>query len=273
MRDCFIRGGAAVFVLCVAGASAIWALDLNLRIAAASAVCGLVVLAICLVLARSTILSASQEFFFDDEEEPPRQPTRTTSRWLQDPDLQNLITLNRTQMQVYHELATNQATYASRNSRRAMLVGFLLLVTGGVVALRADDQASKVVVGALAALGSLLSGYIGQTFLRAEDRAMERLNFYFQQPLVTSYMLAAERLTLKLADNKRDTILSDVIKQVLGAARTAEVAPSSDDRRGNGLRASRRRARPRPTGRRRTSSQGPQGQSRTQSRWLAGSGS
>jgi hypothetical protein len=43
-------------------------------------------------------------------------------RWLTDPNLQNLITLNRKQMKVYHELATEQAKRASRNSRLAMSV-------------------------------------------------------------------------------------------------------------------------------------------------------
>jgi hypothetical protein len=194
---------------------------MNPRLAAASVACGVVAVVVCLVLARHAMASVPRDVFLDDEEAPAPQAS-TPSKWLQDPDLQNLITLNRTQMQVYHELATKQATYASRNSRRAMLVGFALLLVGGVVALRADEEASKVVVGALAGLGSLLAGYIGRTFLKAEDRAMQQLNFYFQQPLVTSYMLAAERLSLKLANSRRDTVLTDVIKQVLGAAQTAE---------------------------------------------------
>ena len=226
VQDVLVRVGAGVFALSLAGAFAIWALDLNLRFATASAACGLVVLVVCLILARHTMRSVSGDYV-PDEEDAPQQQTKSPSKWLQDPDLQNLITLNRTQMQVYHELATKQATSASRNSRRAMLVGFLLLVVGGVVAIQADDEGSKVVVGALAGLGSLLSGYIGRTFLKAEDRAMQQLNFYFQQPLVTSYMLAAERLTLKLANSRRDTVLTDVIKQVLGAARTAEVASAT----------------------------------------------
>jgi hypothetical protein len=67
-----------------------------------------------------------------------------------------------------------------------MIVGFLLLLVGGVVALRATDETSKTVVAGLAAIGSLTSGYVSRTFLKAEDRAMEQLNYYFQQPLVTS---------------------------------------------------------------------------------------
>lgn len=219
--DVLVRSGAAAAALGIAGALAAWAWRLDLRYATASLASGIVIALICMTLGRYTMVAAARGVVPEDDE--PRQAPKVTSKWLQDPDLQNLITLNRTQMQVYHELATKQATYAARNSRRAMLVGFMLLVTGGVVALQADDDTSKVVAGTLAGLGSLLAGYIGQTFLAAEDRAMKQLNFYFQQPLVTSYMLAAERLTLKLTEAKRDSVLSDVIKQILGAARTAEI--------------------------------------------------
>ena len=157
-----------------------------------------------------------------DEEQLP-------DRWLTDPDLQNLIILNRTQIGVYQDIATGDAKRAARNSQIAMSFGFLILVAGAAVTIVTPDSVAKIVVGVLASLGSVLSGYIGRTFLKAQDQAMYQLNYYFRQPLVTSYMLAAERLTLKLSENAqaKQNALKDVIKNLLIAAGRAEQLDSS----------------------------------------------
>jgi len=154
---------------------------------------------------------------------------RLPDRWLTDPDLQNLIILNRTQIGVYQDIATGDAKRAARNSQIAMSFGFLILVAGAVVTIVTPDSVAKIVVGVLASLGSVLSGYIGRTFLKAQDQAMYQLNYYFRQPLVTSYMLAAERLTLKLSENVQvqQNALKDVIKNLLIAAGRAEQFDSS----------------------------------------------
>jgi hypothetical protein len=159
---------------------------------------------------------------------------RLPDRWLTDPDLQNLIILNRTQIGVYQDIATGDAKRAARNCQVAMSFGFLILIVGAVTAIRTSDATSKIVVGALASLGSILSGYIGQTFLKAQDHAMKQLNYYFRQPLVTSYMLAAERLTLKLSGNTRESVVKDLIKNILVTAGRAEdfnSTPSTKPRR------------------------------------------
>ncbi|MCX5610646.1 hypothetical protein OHB39_24195 [Streptomyces sp. NBC_00047] len=148
---------------------------------------------------------------------PPAEPPK----FFEDPGLQNLIVLNRAQMQVYHEIATKQARLASRNSRLAIAIGFIGLIAGAVMAIRIQNETSKIVVGSLALIGSLLSTYISRTFLSSEDRAMAQLNYYFRQPLVTSYVLSAERLTLKLSGPKRDAIVTEVVQGVLSAAQNA----------------------------------------------------
>jgi SPFH domain / Band 7 family len=162
-------------------------------------------------------------------------------RWLTDPDLQNLIILNREQINVYQDIATGDAKRAGRNSQVAMSFGFAILIAGAVVTVLTPSSTSKIVVGLLASLGSVLSGYIGRTFLRAQDQAMRQLNYYFRQPLVTSYMLAAERLTLKLSGTAQQSTLKDVIKNHLIAAGRAEsldlslpMKPRRDSRRLSG---------------------------------------
>jgi hypothetical protein len=157
-----------------------------------------------------------------------REEGTVPEKWLSDPDLQNLLLVNRTQLNLYQKIATGDAKAASRNSQVAMVIGFLMLVVGAALAIRAPNTTSKIVIGALASIGSILSGYIGQTFLKAQAQAMRQLNYYFRQPLVASYLLSAERIALKLQDDKStEKALLDVIKNVLLAANHAEVLDST----------------------------------------------
>jgi hypothetical protein len=156
-------------------------------------------------------------------------------KWLSDPDLQNLLLLNRAQLNIYQEIATKDAMTASRHSRYAISLGFLILVSGAIGAIWLHDATSKIVVGALASLGSVLSGYISQTFLKAQAQARKQLNYYFHQPLVASYLLSAERIALKLkdGDSTKSAMLELIRTALLVASREEEPdsAPSSPRRR------------------------------------------
>jgi hypothetical protein len=140
-------------------------------------------------------------------------------KMLSDISLPNLINLNRQQVTVYHDITTRQAQIAARNSQVAMSIGFLILVAGAIFAIRTNDDTSKLIVGALASIGSIMSGYIGRTFLTAQQRAMEQLYKYWKQPLSTSYLLNAERLAKEVSEvDSRDQMLIDVIAQILNVA-------------------------------------------------------
>lgn len=157
-------------------------------------------------------------------------------KWLSDPEFENLLLVNTAQLNVYQDIATRDARAASWHSRTAILAGFVILVAGAVGAIwAAHDSTSKIVVGALASLGSILSGYISQTFLKAQAQARKQLNYYFHQPLVTSYLLSAERIALKLGDDSSTRkALLDMIKSVLlaeGRAEEPDSAPSGPPRR------------------------------------------
>ncbi|WP_432146530.1 TRADD-N-associated membrane domain-containing protein [Streptomyces sp. bgisy084] len=176
----------------------------------------------CALVAGATYIYRAAEGSFvpsgmaNSERDGPESP-----RLFEDPGLQNLIVLNRAQMQVYHEIATKQAKLASRNSRWAIAIGFIVLVAGAIVAIRTGDATSKIVTGSLALIGSLLSAYISRTFLHSEQQAMAQLNYYFRQPLVTSYVLSAERLTLKSGGARREALVTEVVQGVLAAAQNA----------------------------------------------------
>jgi hypothetical protein len=140
---------------------------------------------------------------------------------------------NRLLLRQYHELTRRQARTSYRNSQIAMSIGFLLLVVGAATVLRAVTPSAQIVVGGLAGLGSALSAYIGSTFIRAYNRALAQMNYYFGQPLVQSYLLEAERMASSLHQERRDDVMEKIIAETLSGASTAALAlsPQSQDQR------------------------------------------
>lgn len=129
-------------------------------------------------------------------------------------DLVALIQANRRQMSAYDVLAQAQAKTAFRNSQFAMAAGLLVLVAGAVVAIAAPEVSTKIATASLTAIGGALSGYIAKTFLESYSNAVTQLNFYFQQPLITSYLLTAQRLIDELTADKRDAALDETIARI-----------------------------------------------------------
>ncbi|MCA1706344.1 MAG: hypothetical protein LC808_25015 [Actinobacteria bacterium] len=124
----------------------------------------------------------------------------------------------------YHELTTQQAKNSYRNSQLAMAIGFLLLIIGAIGATAASEGTGQIVLGGLAGLGSAVSAYLGATFLRAYERALGQMNYYFGQPLVTSYILEAERLSKQMSKGRRDDTMAEIISETLRGASSAAQA-------------------------------------------------
>ena len=76
----------------------------------------------------------------------------------------------------------------------------------------------------MTAIGSVVAGFISNTYLRVYERTLVQLNFYFQQPLVTSYVLTAERLADKMTGSQRDDAQKQIIDRVL-----ATIGPMAED--------------------------------------------
>src|SRR6185295_2351411 len=132
-------------------------------------------------------------------------------------DLAALIKANRKQMEAYDLLARAQAATAFRNSQVAMATGLVVLLVGAVIAIGTPSTTSKITTASLTAIGGMLSGYIARTFLQTYARALRQLNFYFQQPLINSYLLTAQRLIEKMSAGERDPVLSSVVGHVMDA--------------------------------------------------------
>ena len=131
-------------------------------------------------------------------------------------DFTELVKANTKNLSSYTELARTQAATSFRNSQIAMGVGLIVLFGGSVATLAASGTITKVAAGSLTALGGAFAGYIARTFLRGYNSAIEQVNFAFRQPLVNSYLLAAERLADKMSTPEaKDNALVAVIDQLV----------------------------------------------------------
>ena len=150
-------------------------------------------------------------------------------------DVRQLIVLNQRRMDQYHQMTLSQAAVAWRSSQLAMTAGLLVLIAGVVVALVAASSATaQVVIGGLAGIGSALSGYVAATFLQARRQSLSQLNYYFHQPLTTSYLLTAERLADKLDGNDATThqMWNDLVTRIADHAFDTPQDPAADPKAG-----------------------------------------
>jgi hypothetical protein len=142
---------------------------------------------------------------------------------------------NQRRIDEYNQIAWDQARGSYRNSQVAMAIGLALLVSGVVTTILESHTAAQLVVGGLTGLGSAVSAYLGATFIRAYNEAINQMNYYYGQPLVHSYLLEAERMSMspEIDESARNKVMVKVIDATLaGAAEAAKaLAPSSDRRK------------------------------------------
>jgi hypothetical protein len=140
-------------------------------------------------------------------------------------DLRDLLRVNRRQMEAYEVLTRRQAASSYRLSHLALAIGLAVVVTGSVWALRADETSTQVVAAALSTVAAAISGFIARTYLRIYERTLEQLNHYFEQPLVSSYVLTAERLIDKMGAEHRDGAYAKVVEELMDWRTPSPVRP------------------------------------------------
>jgi hypothetical protein len=142
-------------------------------------------------------------------------------------DWPGLARANSRQLSLYQQLAHRQARSSYRHSQIAISIGLTVLIVGAVAAIFVPTTIGKITTATLSAVGTILSGYISRTYLRVYERTLAQLNFYFRQPLITSYVFTAERLTEKMSQKKRDSEYSLVIRDLFGALSQGEESPNA----------------------------------------------
>jgi hypothetical protein len=129
-------------------------------------------------------------------------------------DLPGLMLANKTQMDAYDALLRSRGESSHRASLVAMAAGLSVVAAGLLIAVLSEDSATKYSVAVMAAVGMATGGYIARTFIRVQQSSQDQMQCYFRQPLVQSYLLAAERIISLMPADVRD----DQYKLVLQAA-------------------------------------------------------
>ena len=148
-------------------------------------------------------------------------------------ELVRLVNANRALLDEYQRPVRAQARTSYVYSQVAILVGLIVLVAGAMIALLATESAARLAVAGLAGIGTALAGYVARTFLRVYERAQEQLNYYFREPLITSYLLTAERLAEKLDGERQHEVYAEMAGEIVRAVRgdlrppSAQAAPTS----------------------------------------------
>jgi hypothetical protein len=129
--------------------------------------------------------------------------------------LATLLELNQDQIDQYHRIATEQADRSFRSSQRAMAIGLAVIVACLAAGIYLRSSEAKIFVGAVAAVGAALSGFLNRTYIHMYGQTLGQLNRYFDQPVLTGYYLTAERLAQELPDNPEGEMRRMIIQQVL----------------------------------------------------------
>ncbi|MFG1812020.1 hypothetical protein [Streptomyces sp. NPDC049040] len=132
--------------------------------------------------------------------------------------LATLLDLNQQQIDEYHRIATDQADRSFRSSQRAMTMGLVVLVACFGAGLWVPSSEARIFLGAIAAVGAALSGFINRTYIAMYGQTLAQLNRYFDQPVLTSFYLTAERLSERPPEGADVEMRREIIRQVLAAS-------------------------------------------------------
>ncbi|MFD6035715.1 hypothetical protein ACFWHF_14410 [Streptomyces griseoincarnatus] len=130
-------------------------------------------------------------------------------------ELATLMELNQDQIKTYHDIVTEQADKSFKSSRTAMHVGLILLVAAAIGGVKVPIEEVRWFIGALALFSTVFSAYLSRTYLLLYRESISQLNRYFDQPVLNSFYLTAERLTEGLDEQHQQEVRRRIIEQVL----------------------------------------------------------
>jgi hypothetical protein len=118
-------------------------------------------------------------------------------------------------LRIYHTIATRQANISFVSGQAAIVLGFIVVIVAAVMAVNADKDSTRIVLGVLGTAGAALSAYIGRTFIRSQESAATHLRMYFGQPQETFRFLVAERLIDRLPEDQRAQSIEYFVQAVM----------------------------------------------------------
>ncbi|MGC9540191.1 hypothetical protein [Streptomyces sp. UG1] len=163
-------------------------------------------------------------------------------------ELATLMGLNQAQIGEYHRIVTEQADKAFKSSRTAMGVGLFLLVCAAVAGAYVPLEEVRWFIGALAAFSTVLTAYLTKTYLTMYKESIGQLNRYFDQPVLNSHYLTAERLAERLDGEAAIEVRRQIINEVLATSSRAGANGSASKQALNGGKPKRRKVPKQQTG-------------------------
>lgn len=130
-------------------------------------------------------------------------------------ELATLMELNQDQIKTYHDIVTEQADKSFKSARNAMGIGLALLVAATFTGVKVPIEEIRWFIGALAFFSTVFSAYLSRTYLMLYRESISQLNRYFDQPVLNSFYLTAERLAGGLSGETANRVRQQIIDQVL----------------------------------------------------------
>ena len=132
-------------------------------------------------------------------------------------DFVSLWSVTQKRLDYYHEIATEQARSSYRKAQTAMTIGFAVILAAAGFAAWSTTVTGAISTGVVGIAGGALGGYIGRTFLKAQEDATTQLRSYFDQPMRFSWLLAAERLVEQVPETERAKLIRRLFVAVVEA--------------------------------------------------------
>ncbi|MFE7330785.1 hypothetical protein ACFU8W_38765 [Streptomyces sp. NPDC057565] len=184
-------------------------------VTALAAVTVAAVVAIPFLIQKSRQLKNENERFTESMEYRKRLEEEALEKLRKSTELATLMELNQGQIDDYHEIVTQQADKSFKSSQTAMWVGILMLVGCLFAGFYFNVTEVRWFVAGVAAISSTMAGYLTRTYLFMYKESIAQLNRYFDQPVLNSYYLTAERLSQGLEDGARHEMRRHIIHEVL----------------------------------------------------------
>lgn len=140
-------------------------------------------------------------------------------------DFGTLWAVTQQRINLYHRIATTQATRSFVSSQVATGAGFTLLIVFGFIASQATSPTAAISAGAVGVVGGGLSAYIGATFMKSQSEATAQLRQFFLQPVEFARVLGAERLIETLDDKNQK---AEAVQRIVSSMITT-TAPKDTD--------------------------------------------
>ncbi len=104
------------------------------------------------------------------------------------------------QIEAYQTKTIARAGWSFLIAILAMLCGLFLVIFGGYYAVTHPDLTQVLTSTGISAIGAATSAFITKTFLDVHKLSLNQLNHYFNQPVINSNILTAQRLADALSD-------------------------------------------------------------------------